>query len=373
VLKGRVNFVIEKGKISSFQLGIMMYPVVVGTGLIFIPGITAKYAKHDMWLSPIWACFIGVLAVLTAFHLHQMYPRQTIIQYSEHILGKFLGKILGFIFVFFYIQMNAGGIRIYSDFVAGSFFSQTPLIVIISTMVLVCSFAVRGGIEVVARSAQIFMPLYVTFLLIIIILLLPELDPNQIFPFMEQGLVPSIKGAITPQSWFAELQLISFLLPFLTDGEKGRRWGVICAFIIMLTLVVTNLVTLFIFGEFTASFTYPLLTASRYISIADFLQHLESIVMAIWVAGTFIKFSVVYYVIVLATAQWLDLSDYRHIVLPLGFLTILFSIWGVPNEVESAHYNSTIFPFYSLVVQTFIPLLLLLIAVLRKRNRPKKV
>ncbi|ASN07387.1 spore gernimation protein [Virgibacillus necropolis] len=362
----------EKGRISAFQMAIMMYPMVVGTGIIFIPGITAKYAKHDMWLSPIWASFIGFLAVLIAFQLHKMYPRQTIIQYSEHIIGRIPGKVLGFVFLFFYIQMNAGGVRIYADFIAGTFFSQTPLIVIISTMILVCGFAVRGGIEVVGRSAQLFIPLYVAFLMIIIILLLPELDPKNIFPIMENGVMPTIKGAITPQSWFAEFLLISFLLPFLTDVEKGRKWGIISVFIVMLTFVATNLVTLFLLGEITASFTYPLLAASRYISIAGFLQHLESVVMAIWVAGTFIKFSVVYYAIALATAQWLDLSDYRPIVFPLGFLTLLLSIWGVSSEIESAHYNSIIFPFFSLIVQTLIPILLLLIAVLRKRNRPKK-
>jgi spore germination protein KB len=364
---------IEKGRISAIQMAIMMYPVVIGTGIIFIPGITSKYAKNDMWLSPIWASFIGFLTVLIAFQLHKMYPRQTIIQYSEHIIGRIPGKVLGFVFLFFYVQMNAGGVRIYADFVAGSFYSQTPLIVIISTMILVCAFAVRGGIEVVGRSAQLFIPLYVVFLMIIIILLLPELDPKNILPIMANGVMPSIKGAITPQSWFAELLLISFLLPFLNDVEKGRKWGMISAVTIMLTFVVTNLVILFLFGETTSRYTYPLLAASRYINIADFLQHIESIVMAIWVAGTFIKFSVVYYAIVLATAQWLDLSDYRPIVFPFGFLTLLFSIWGVPSGVESAHYNSIIFPFYSLAVQTLIPLLFLLIAVLRKSNRPKKV
>lgn len=363
---------IEKGKISSFQMGIMMYPVVIGTGIIFIPGVTAKYAEQDMWLSPIWAFFIGVLAVYTAALLHRMYPKQTIIQYSEQILGKIPGKVLSFIFILFYLQMNAGGVRIYADFVAGSFFSHTPLIVIISTMILVCSFAVRGGLEVVGRAAQFFMPLYVFFLIFLIILILPELDPMNILPIMKHGIVPSIKGAITPQSWFAELLLITFLLPYLTDVEKGRKWSVISAITIMLTFVVTNLVTLFLFGEITASFTYPLLTTARYISIADFLQHLESIVMAIWVAGTFVKFSVVYYALVLAVAQWLGLSDYRPIVLPLGFITLLFSIWGVPSGIESAHYNSIIFPFYSLAVQTLIPLGLLFIAFIRKRIRRKK-
>ncbi|WP_408011326.1 endospore germination permease [Pseudalkalibacillus sp. A8] len=359
---------IEKGKISAEQMAIMMYPVIVGTGIISVPAVTAKYAKNDLWISPIWASLLGFIVVYTAFQLHKLYPRETIIQYSEHILGRILGKILGFIYLIFYVQMNGGGIRIYGEFVTGAFLIKTPIIVVISTMVLVCVFAVRGGIEVLARVAQFFIPLYVFSMVIIIILILPELDLKKMFPILEHGLMPSMKGAIVPGGWFAEFILVSFLFPYLTDGEKGRKWGMISVFSVMITFIVTNFIILFLFGGTTSRYLYPLFTASQYISIADFLQHLEPIIMAMWVAGTFIKFSVVFYAIVLGTAQWLNLSDYRPIVFPLGFLTILFTIWGTPSKMVESEYNFIVFPVYSFFVQILIPLLLLIIAVLRKKK-----
>ncbi|MGM7721587.1 GerAB/ArcD/ProY family transporter [Metabacillus sp. Hm71] len=364
---------IEKGKISAKQMAIMMYPVIVGTGIISVPAVTAKYAKNDLWVSPIWASLLGFIAVYIAFQLHKLYPRQTIIQYSELIMGRILGKILGFIYLVFYIQMNGGGIRIYGDFVTGAFLTNTPIIVVISTMVLVCTFAVRGGIEVMARTAQFFIPLYVLSTVIIIILLLPELDYKNMLPILEHGLMPSMKGAIAPGGWFAEFILVSFLFPYLTDVEKGGKWGMISVFSVMITFIATNFVILFLFGGNTARYLYPLFAASQYISIADFLEHLESVIMAMWVAGNFIKFSVVFYAIVLCTAQWLNLSDYRPLVFPLGFLTLLFSIWGVPSKMVESEYNFIVFPVYSFFVQILIPLLLFMVAVLRKRNRTKRM
>ena len=94
----------EKGKISALQMAIIMYPTIVATAILGIPSITAKYAKNDLWLSPIFASLIGYVTVYIAYKLHKLYPKQTVIQFSEQIMGRFAGKIIGLLFLFFYIQ-----------------------------------------------------------------------------------------------------------------------------------------------------------------------------------------------------------------------------------------------------------------------------
>ena len=93
----------EKGKISALQMAILLYPTIVATALLGVPGITAKYAGNDLWLSPILASLIGYVTVYIAYQLHKLYPNQTVIQFSEQIIGRFAGKILGFLYLFFYI------------------------------------------------------------------------------------------------------------------------------------------------------------------------------------------------------------------------------------------------------------------------------
>jgi spore germination protein KB len=83
---------IEKGKISAFQLGILMYPVVVATGDLWAPATSAKYAGRDLWIVPLLSSLAGVLVIFIAYQLHKLYPNKSLIQYSEQILGKFMGK-----------------------------------------------------------------------------------------------------------------------------------------------------------------------------------------------------------------------------------------------------------------------------------------
>lgn len=360
---------IEKGKISSLQLGIMFYPTILATALLSVPSGSAEHAKNDMWLSPIWASLVGFIIVFVAYRLHKFYPKQTLIQYSEQILGKILGKVIGIILIVNLFITNGWSTRQYTELIIGAFLHYTPMVVVSSSLILVCAFAVRGGVEVVGRAAQLFIPLYVFSLVIILVFLAPEFNPKNITPIMENGLLPSIKGAANPQSMFTLFFWIAFFLPYLTDEEKALKWSIISVFAVMLTLVIIYLTILLVFGGTTSNHVYPVLSAVKYISIADFFENVESVIMAIWVAGSFIKLSVQYYVTVLATAQLLGLSDSQSIVFPIGILIILFSFWGIPNFSVWAAALGTTIPFYTLLLNVAIPILLLLIAVIRNRKK----
>ncbi|MED3835968.1 endospore germination permease [Peribacillus frigoritolerans] len=359
----------EKGKISSLQMAFMLYPAIVATAILGVPSITAKYAKTDLWLSPIFAALIGYLTVYIAYKLHQLYPKQTVIQFSEKIIGRIPGKIFGFLLLFFYIQNTGLLVRGYAEFVVGSFLVRTPISVIMVSMVLLCAFIVRGGIEVLGRAAQLFVPVFIFPIFILIILLIPDLEFKNIFPVLADGIMPPIKGSIVPGGWFSEFFLMIFLLPFLVDMKKGMKSGMMSVFAVMMTLIVVNLTVLFVLGSTTSTKLYPLMNVSRYISIADFFEHVESAVMAVWIVGAFVKISVFYYACALGTAQWLNLSDYRPVVWPVGIFIVIFSLWSLPSSVDVSRNDINVFPLQGILMQTIIPLLLLLIAVVRKRNR----
>lgn len=363
---------IEKGKISALQMAMMIYPGIIATGILFLPASTFFYAGRDLWISPIWASVIGFLTVFIASRLNQFYPKETIIQYSSHILGTVLGKVIGAVILLFYLQGTSTVVWQYGEFINSYFLPQTPQIVVLGSMILACAFALRGGLEVIGRMAEMIVPIFLLLFILIVILLLPDVEGKHLFPIMGKGIMPSIKAAAFPNIWFGQFLFFSFFLPFVTDREKGRKWGVISVLAVLLTMVVTNLITLFVLGEATGSFGAPVMTAVKYISIADFLSHLEALAMAIWIAGAFIKICVFYYVVVLGTAQWLNLSDYRPIIFPLGFLTVLLAVWQMPNISAFISYNRTVDPFLNPIIQTVIPIFLLLVAYIRKGKHQKK-
>jgi len=360
--------VIEKGKISAFQMAVVMYPTIISTAILLLPRISSQHAAQDFWLSPIWASAAGFLAVYLVYRLHRRYPQQTLIEYGEHILGPVFGKLLGFAYLFYLLHINAIILREYGEFVAGTFLRLTPLVVIIVCMVFVCMAAVRGGIEVLGRTAELFGPAVTILLIIIILLLLPELHPEYVLPIMDRGIGPSLKGAVAPMIWFSEFWLVSFFFPFLSDPQQALRWSMISVVTVALSMAITNLTALMVFGNMMQHLTYPVMSAAGYITVGGFFEHLESIVMAIWVAGTFLKVSTFYYALTLGTAQWLKLGDYRPLVLPLGWLLALFALWVSPNLIQLSYSMATTLPYYLMFFQLFLPAVLLLVAHFRQRG-----
>jgi len=108
---------------------------------------------------------------------------------------------------------------------------------------------------------------------------------------------------------------------------------------------------------------------ARYISLADFFENMESIAMAIWIVGAFIKISVFYYAAALGTAQWLKLSDYRVVIWPFAIMFIELAFWSIPSSAQYTSYIVNVLPFYGPLVQTIIPLFLLLVAIIRKKYK----
>ncbi len=359
---------IEKEKISASQLGKMIYLAITPTAILTAPGITFKFAKQDLWLSPIWA-FSGLIAVFVVLRLHRMYQGQNFVQACERILGRFPGKMMGLIYWLFYLYLNGIILREYGEFVVGAFLLNTPLIVVLGSMVLVCAITVRGGVEIVGRFSELFLPAFIILFLLIIVPIIPDLRVAHMLPVMGEGIMPSIAGSFVLQIWFSELLTASFLLPFVTDQKKAAKSIWITLFAIILTLVVSNLVTLLLLGDLTGSYTYPFLILARYINLAEFFTHLEALFMAIWVLCTFVKICVFYYVTVLGAAQWMNLSDYRPIVFPLGLLLTLFSIWVASSFQELTHAISTSVIFAMLTMFVAIPVILLCMAWVKQRLR----
>jgi len=359
---------IEKGKISAFQMAAMLYSMPVATGIVLLPAITGKLAGRDLWLSPVVASLAGFLLVLIGYRLNKLYPNQSIMQYSISIAGRIPGKALGLVYLLFYWLLGGAVVRQYGEFIAGNFFFKTPMIVIMGVTVFACALAVRGGVEVLGRCSQSFIMLLVAMIAAVTALLIPEMKPGHMLPVMENGFFPVLKGSFSPIDWFSSYFAIFFLLPFLNDGEKGMKWGSISVVAVLLTMIATNLTALFLFGDITATLTYPLMVAVRQISMVGFIEHVEAVVMSIWILGAVVQISMHYYVLVLGTAQWLGLDNYRQLVFPAGFLLLLMSMWAAPDLQQLSYYLGTSFVFYAIAVRLVIPLLLFAVASVRSRR-----
>mgnify|MGYP000902438187 CR=1 FL=1 len=356
---------IDKGKISAAQLGKMIYLAITPTAILTAPGISFNFARQDLWLSPLWA-LSGAIAVPLVLGLNRLYPDCGAVRACRYIIGRIPGWVVGGALWLFYLYISGIILREYGEFVVGAFLSETPLVVVLGSLVLVCAFAVRGGVEIVGRFAELFLPAFLLLFLLIVLLIIPDLQITNMMPVLGEGLLPSMKGALVLQIWFSELSAAWFLLPFVSDRENAKKVLWITFGGIILTLLLSNLVTLLLLGELTGGFSFPFLILARYIDLAEFFTHLEALFMAIWVLGAFVKVCVYFHITVIGAAEWLGLRDFRPIVFPFALLLTLFGIWVAANYQGMTHTIATSMIPLTLAMFILVPAILYAIGRIRR-------
>lgn len=228
------------------------------------------------------------------------------------------------------------------------------------------AYTARGGVEVLGRLAQLFIPATVGLFVILSILTIPEWEVSNALPIMGKGPVPSLKGATVPFTWFAGYLLLGLYYPLLSNKRKIALFVMAAWFGEMITLAASGLVSVFLFGEYTDTLNYPFIEVVRYIVLGEFFQHIDALLLAVWLPGTFIELATYHYAAVVGLSEWVGLKDYKALAFPLGFLALVVSSWGISSDIDFERYLATSHIWFDFSVLVF-GLLLFLVAWIRRK------
>lgn len=360
---------LEQGKIDSNQAIMLLASMVLSTAILTVPAFVIKFARQDAWLSIMTSILVGLLIAMLVVSLSLRFPGKTLFEYAEEILGKAPGKLIGLLYIWWFLHTNALIIDEFASFLCTAMMPNTPTIVFFIAVVAVAAYAVRNGLEVLSRYNQLFLPIVLGLLFIVLILTTKDMKAARLLPVFDTGLVPVLKGATVPASWLGEVVVLAMIIPFLNKPNEAYRVAALATLFTGLVLTACTLAVVAIFGPVTSGhFVFPVYNAVRVVSIANFLERLESVIVAVWVFGGFAKVGVFYYAAVLGSAQWLGLKSYQPLVAPVGVILVALALL-CRNIAYLLDFTSRVWPPYSLsVYEAGIPLVMLIVALIRKKG-----
>nr|WP_251027094.1 GerAB/ArcD/ProY family transporter [Bacillus sp. ISL-46] len=143
----------EIEKISNGQLFTFIFLFEMGTAIVVPVGLVSQ---KTVWLSIILASLGGMLLYLLYHYLSLEFPDLVLSGYAQKILGKYIGGFVSFIYIIFFIYLCSRDLRETSSLLISSVYSETPLLVIASLLIIVVIYALNKGIEVLARTAELY-------------------------------------------------------------------------------------------------------------------------------------------------------------------------------------------------------------------------
>ncbi|WP_454871076.1 GerAB/ArcD/ProY family transporter [Priestia megaterium] len=364
----------EKAKISASQLFILMALFELGTSLL-LP--VAMEAKQDAWL----AILLGMLGSLVLFviyyKLYSYYPDLLPTEYMQKILGKAIGSVLAFLYISYFIYDVARVLRDIGEMLLTFSYSDTPLFIANALLILVIIYTVQKGIEVVARSGELFFifmyVLAVTGFLLIVCSGL--IDFKNLQPVLEDGILPVLKVVFIQTLYFpfGEAIVFTMILPYLNNPKKAKVTMLCATGLSGINLTITMLINISVLGvDLTARSQFPLLSTVQSIQVADFLERLDVFFMLALVIGGFSKISVLFYASMIATATLFKIKSPSRLSYPIGLIVLFMSLMISRNFQEHLHEGIGVEMFFlQIPFLAIIPVLLFLVAFFKNRKQQK--
>jgi len=355
---------LEKGKISSFQLSSLIIGFVFGSSIILPPG---RNGGHDAWIAVSLGLMEGLLIAWIFTALAKQFKNKTIIEINSLVYGKFPGKCISLLFIWYLFHLGALVLNNYVRFFQLELYPATPKTFSLLLLILVCASTVGRGIEVLARCSLILVPLTILIVFGDTLLIIPHIDLNNLLPVLDVPVGKLLWVSHGAASFpFAETVAFLMVLAFVDKPEKGPSAvsrGLLIAGFILIMVVAQNTAVL---GRITEIINYPSYLAAQAIDIGDILTRVEALVAINLVTMGFIKISILLYGTVLGLAQVFNLSSYRPLIFPVGILMVILALTNVGNTIEMLDFATNIYPIYAVPFQIGIPLMTLVVAKLRK-------
>ncbi|AQS57812.1 GerAB/ArcD/ProY family transporter [Desulforamulus ferrireducens] len=351
--------------ISSGQCMFLLMGSVIGMAIMLVPSHLIAIARQDAWLAP-WLCLVpGLLLIGVLLSLSRQYPGQSLVQYSVTILGL-PGYLLGLMLLFFFFLLGALSLRGIVSFVISNTLFETPPPIIYFATLLPCAYALRMGLEVLARAFALLIFMTVWLVLFVQAYAMSNANFDQLFPFLGEGVLPVIHASLSFCAFPVGETIILFGMIFnqvRNSPGLGKKLslGFFLAILILFMVIERSIVT--IGPERSSRSVYSLTAGINAITGGAILLPFMTLN---WFVFSICQFILFYYAFVSGLAHWFKLADYKSLILPAGALIMAYGIYMFENVLEAATFSFTVYPLFALPLTFGLPLLLWLVAGIKK-------
>lgn len=363
----------NKDTVTTKQAVSLIILTFLSSSIVAFPGINAG---KDAWIVKIIAVLIALIFTFIYEQLMHIFPKKNLYEILIEVFGKVIGNIVIILYTIYFFILGSLVLRRFGDMVNVVSIPETPMILPVFLMLLVCILIAKYGVEIIGRWSETTMILVAGVLSLIIIFLVKDMRINNLRPVLFNGIKPVLKE-IPLAFAFPYGEVVLFTTIFTTIKGKGKSKIYTIGILISGFLgVILYLTTLLVIGETLAKQAYfPILTTVSHINVGKFIQRIDIVAPLLFILGGVIKVSICIIATSKGIAKIFCYKNYDFIVAPVAFMMFNVFIINFKSIFEATKWIDDIFPIYSLPFQVIIPILLYIIALVRKKiasNREDK-
>ncbi|TCT13959.1 spore germination protein [Natranaerovirga pectinivora] len=354
-------------RISIRQLKVLLMLNLFGTTSLILPRMAAETAGRDGWISVALGTVFAIVYAVIILHLAYKFPHKTLFEYTETLAGRIITFIIAFIFITRLVLAASFGLRLFSELIKEALLENTPIEVIIMSMLLVVLYIARKGYECRARVAEIIV--WIVFIPIILVLLfaIPQVNFSRVLPVFVSSPQDIFMGAYVISLTYSAIDLLLIAIPYTDKPRKTRRPVISAIVLIGIFNVFLCIITFGLFGDIgTQRQIWPVMNIMQVVKLPGaLLERQDALMISFWILSIFAVINAYVFFISVITQKVFKLKEQNFLVLPL--LPIIFLIALIPdNVVQIYEYTKNIMSYMGLFLLVFLPLALIFLARIKK-------
>lgn len=316
-------------RITGIQMAILVSSALVGVGILTMPRDMTEGFNVDGWL----AVFIGgiLVIVITAVitRLIVIFPRLTVMEICERLLGKILGKLIIIPFLVYLFLVTGLVLRAFSAAIKLILLNQTPLEIIIVSFLVVSLLLVQHGINPLARLCEVFFPLVIFAFFILAIISLPLFKIEFLYSTLDEGILNMVKLLPQATASYLGFEIILFLAPFMIRPKSITKYAVLGIVTPWILYTLTVVIAIGVLGIESLNYlVYPTFTLARTIQFpGKFAERFDIFFLFFWVLATYTTIAIYYYITSLTLTRTLGMLNYKpfvYLLLPLLYIIAIY-------------------------------------------------
>lgn len=333
-----------------------------------LPRTMMEAAWTAGWILTIYVTILALVLFAIISSLYKPFEGKDLLDLGEHIGGKVGRIIIGLITFAFFIYIAPVILREFSENIKIIALNDSPLSFVMLFFLACMIIASYVGLESIVRLSAIIVPIIAIGYLLIIIGSLRYIDLSRITPWMGSGPYEIFVKGAPRVSVFAGVILVYFLYPYYRTRKNFKTIGytsiIVSGFFFIIGVLTFSLIYQYPTG--TESFL-PIYQLARLIEYGRFFQRIESIFLIIWVASALFHLSTLLFFIAYVFKKTFKLKYYKPLIIP--FAVIVYTLAFLPHNLPSAIKLEGQFRTFGWSVTFILPIILLLLARLRKPQK----
>lgn len=359
-------------RITTPQAAVIIANSLLAAGIVTLPRVLAeKMNTPDGWIAVIAGSVISLVLGLIIVNLSQRFPGKTFFEYSQSIVGKWLGRSINLALIVYCVLLAGFELRSMAEIVNYLLLERTPKEVIIIVFIFVGVYLTVGGLNPIARLVELVLPITVILLITNLLLSLKIFDIDNLRPVLGMGIMPVLKGI--PVTWlsYAGLETMLFVTAFMDRPEKAGKAllvGILIPAFFYLFTVITVIGSLSV--EQVATLTWPTISAVRsYEYTGILLERYESLLIVVWLIQIFTTYAIYHYFVALGLSHTFKKSYQKYIyaVLPIFYLIAMY-----PKNINQLYALGDFIGRIFMGIAGLLAPILLVISWLRERAHEQK-